>query len=60
MEEEFNTIKKFVTNKKTFLSIGAGIGGLELLILKTIPNSHVSFIEKNYVSDKIKYMAGII
>ena len=55
MEEEFNTIKKFVTNKKTFLSIGAGIGGLELLILKTIPNSHVSFIEKNYVSDKIKY-----
>ena len=55
MEEEFNTIKKFVTKKKTFLSIGAGIGGLELLILKTIPNSHVSFIEKNYVSDKIKY-----
>ena len=55
MEEEFNTIKKFVTNKKTFLSIGAGIGGLELLILKTISNSHVSFIEKNYVSDKIKY-----
>ena len=55
MEEEFNTIRKFVTKKKTFLSIGAGIGGLELLILKTIPNSHVSFIEKNYVSDKIKY-----
>ena len=40
---------------KKLLSIGAGIGGLELLILKTISNSHVSFIEKNYVSDKIKY-----
>ena len=55
MGEELNTIKKFISNKKTFLSIGAGIGGLELLILKTIPNSHVSFIEKDYVSDKIKY-----
>ncbi len=55
MSEEFNTIKKFVTDKKKFLSIGAGIGGLELLILQNIPNSHVSFIEKNYVSDKIKY-----
>ena len=55
MDEEFNTIKKFILDKKKFLSIGAGIGGLELLILKTISNSHVSFIEKNYVSDKIKY-----
>ena len=55
MGEEFNTIRKFVENKKNFLSIGSGIGGLELLILKTVPNSHVSFIEKNYISDKIKY-----
>ena len=55
MGEEFNTIRKFVENKKNFLSIGSCIGGLELLILKTIPNSHVSFIEKNYISDKIKY-----
>ena len=55
MNEEFNTIKKFIINKKSFLSIGAGIGGLELLILKTVSDSHVSFIEKNYVSDKIKY-----
>ena len=55
MGEEFSTIEKFIKDKKNFLSIGAGIGGLELLILKTIPNSHVTFIEKNYVSDKIKY-----
>ena len=55
MSEEFNTIKKFILNKKNFLSIGAGIGGLELLILRTISNSHVSFIEKNYVSNKIRY-----
>ena len=53
--EEFNTIKKFITDKKKFLSIGAGIGGLELLILKTVSNSYVSFIEKNYVSNKIRY-----
>ena len=55
MKQEFNTIKKLITDKKNFLSIGAGIGGLELLILKNISNSHVSFIEKNYVSDKIRY-----
>ena len=55
MAKELNTIEKFIIGKKNFLSIGAGIGGLELLILKTIPNSHISFIEKNYGSDKIKY-----
>ena len=55
MDEEFNTIKRFILDKKNFLSIGAGIGGLELFILKTVSNSRVSFIEKNYVSDKIKY-----
>ena len=55
MVNELNTIKKFTTNKKSFLSIGAGIGGLELLILKTFSDAHVSFIEKNYVSSKIKY-----
>tara|TARA_B100000941_G_scaffold223511_1_gene165746 strand:- start:1538 stop:2230 length:693 start_codon:yes stop_codon:yes gene_type:complete len=55
MVEELNTIKKFIINKKSFLSIGAGIGGLELLILKTFSDAHVSFIEKNYVSNKIRY-----
>ena len=55
MGEEFNTIKKFIKNKKNFLSIGAGIGGLELLIIRNIIDSNVSFIEKDYISDKIKY-----
>ena len=55
MIEELNTIKKFTINKKSFLSIGAGIGGLELLILKTFSDAHVSFIEKNYISNKIRY-----
>ena len=35
MINELNTIKKYTANKRSFLSIGAGIGGLELLILKT-------------------------
>ena len=34
MNEELDTIKKFISDKKNFLSIGAGIGGLELLVLK--------------------------
>ena len=55
MDEELKIIQKFIINKKFFLSIGSGIGGLELLILKTISNSHFTFIEKNYVSDKIRY-----
>ena len=55
MDEEFSTIKKFIHGKKKFLSIGAGIGGLELLILKYATDAHVSFIEKNYISNKIKY-----
>ncbi len=55
MNQELDTIKKFTSDKKKFLSIGAGIGGLELLILKYTIDAHVSFIEKNYVSNKIKY-----
>ena len=55
MIKELDTINKFVIGKKFFLSIGAGIGGLELLILKSIANSHISFIEKDYVSNKVKY-----
>ena len=55
MIKELDTINKFVIGKKFFLSIGAGIGGLELLILRSITNSHISFIEKDYVSNKVKY-----
>ena len=38
MNEELNIIKRYIINKKKFLSIGAGIGGLELLILRNIFN----------------------
>tara|TARA_X000000950_G_scaffold218264_1_gene262723 strand:- start:786 stop:1478 length:693 start_codon:yes stop_codon:yes gene_type:complete len=55
MIKELDTINNFVIGKKFFLSIGAGIGGLELLILRSITYSHISFIEKDYVSNKVKY-----
>lgn len=55
MQNEFQNIKKLTKDKKNFLSIGAGIGGLELLILKTLADAHFTFIEKNYVSNKIRY-----
>ena len=37
------------------MSIGGGIGGLEIVIMKEIESSNFTFIEKNYISKKIKY-----
>ena len=54
MENEYQSIKKYLKKKQRILSIGAGIGGLELLIAKYL-ESHISLIEKNYVSKKIRY-----
>ena len=54
MEKEFLLIKKFSKNNDKILSIGSGIGGLEILMSKKL-DSHVTFIEKNYISKKIKY-----
>ena len=54
MEKEFLLLKKYLKNNDKVLSIGSGIGGLEILINKNL-NSHITFIEKNYISKKIKY-----
>ena len=54
MENEYLNIKKYLTKNQTILSIGSGIGGLELLIAKNL-KSHISLIEKNYISKKIRY-----
>ena len=54
MEKEFLLIKKYFKNNDKILSIGSGIGGLEILINKRF-DGHISFIEKNYISKKIKY-----
>ena len=54
MEREFLLIEKYFFQNCKVLSIGSGIGGLEVLLDKKL-NTHISFIEKNYVSKKIKY-----
>ena len=59
MLKEFSTIEKYITsNDKSFLSIGGGIGGLELIINKKFENNIYYFIERNYVSKKVKYGWG--
>ena len=59
MLEEFLTIKKFISsNDNFFLGIGSGIGGLELLINQNFKDKNYYFIERNYVSKKVKYGWG--
>ena len=56
---EFLTIKKFIdSNDKFFLGIGSGIGGMELLINQNFKDKSYYFIERNYVSKKVKYGWG--
>ena len=59
MLNEFLTIKKFInSNDYHFLSIGGGIGGLELIINQNFKNKKYFFIERNYVSKKVRYGWG--
>ena len=59
MLNEFLTIEKFIKpNDNSFLSIGGGIGGLELLINENLKDKNYFFIERNYVSKKVKYGWG--
>jgi|TARA_B110000211_G_C14029807_1_gene531563 hypothetical protein len=56
MVSEFHTIKKYLKKKnQLYLSIGGGLGGLELIINKTFKDKNYYFIEKNYISKKIIY-----
>ena len=55
MESECQLLEDHIAFKnKKILSIGGGLGGLELLINKKFDCS-LSFIEKNYISKKVKY-----
>ena len=59
MSDEFSTIKKYLNeNDNLFLSIGSGIGGLEVIINKHLKNKSFFFIERNYISKKVKYGWG--
>ena len=55
MYSEYLTIKNFLNSKQNILSIGAGIGGLEVIINNNFKDEKFTFIERDYVSNKIKY-----
>ena len=55
INNEYQNIEKYLNDGQKILSIGGGIGGLEALILKNFPNTKIDLIEKNYISDKIRY-----
>ena len=59
MLKEYFTIEKYISEKDNlFLSIGSGIGGLEVIINNKIKNKSFYFIERNYISKKVKYGWG--
>jgi len=59
MLNEFSTIEKFINKEDNlFLSIGGGLGGLELIINKKFDNRNYHFIERNFISKKVKYGWG--
>ena len=57
MRTEYLLLEKHLINKEKFLCIGAGVGGLEVII--NISNErNFTFIEKDYVSKKNKIWLG--
>ena len=56
MYQEFESINSAIEPyNKNLLSIGGGLGGLELVINKKFNVKSFTFIERNYVSKKVKY-----
>ena len=56
MHQEFESINSAIDPyNKNLLSIGGGLGGLELVINKKFNVKSFTFIERNYVSKKVKY-----
>jgi len=57
MQSEFLTFKEYIdfNEDKHFLSIGGGLGGLELIINENLQNKNFHFIERNFVSKKVVY-----
>jgi hypothetical protein len=56
MKNEYSMLKNYIEfNEKKILSIGAGMGGLELIINSQNNNNIFTIIEKNYISKKIRY-----
>ena len=55
MHLEYQTIKNFLDSNQNILSIGAGIGGLEVIINNNYIGTNFTFIERDFISKKIKY-----
>tara|TARA_B100000575_G_scaffold145972_1_gene116496 strand:- start:3212 stop:3907 length:696 start_codon:yes stop_codon:yes gene_type:complete len=55
MHLEYQTIKNFLDSNQNILSIGAGIGGLEVIINNNHIGTKFTFIERDFISKKIKY-----
>jgi len=57
MQSEFLTFKEYIdfNDDEHFLSIGGGLGGLELIINENLQNKNYHFIERNFVSKKVVY-----
>ena len=57
MQSEFLTFKEYIdfNEDEHFLSIGGGLGGLELIMNENLQNKNYHFIERNFVSKKVVY-----
>ena len=56
MSEEFKTIENHINhNDKSLLSIGGGMGGLEVILNNNCEIGFFDFIERNFVSKKVVY-----
>ena len=56
MVKEYETLKNHIFETDQFvLSIGGGIGGLEVIINKNLKKKSYYFIERNFISKKVKY-----
>ena len=56
MFEEFKTFEKYIDhNDKNILSIGGGMGGLEIILNNNCEVNFFDFIERNFVSKKVVY-----
>ena len=56
MSEEFKTLENHIDHKdKNLLSIGSGMGGLEVILNNNCEVNFFDFIERNFVSKKVVY-----
>ena len=55
MELEYGNIEEFLAPNQNILCIGSGIGGLEAIINYKFKSCFFTFIERNFISKKIKY-----